>query len=53
MKEVLNELKNRIEYLEKVAPKLTTMQQENIMVELNNADEILKRMVLLCMVLSK
>jgi len=51
MKEVLNELKNRIEYLEKV--KLTPKQEENIMVELKSADEILKRMVMLCMVLSK
>jgi len=53
MKEVLKELKNRINYLEKATPKLTNNQQENIMAELKNASNILKRMVLLCAVLSK
>jgi len=53
MQEVLKSLKSNIEYLEKVAPKLKPEQKENILVELKATDETLKRMVLLCMVLSK
>jgi hypothetical protein len=53
MEEVIISLKNRIKYLEKVAPNLESSQQENIIIELRHADDILKRMALLCMVISK
>jgi len=53
MQDVLKSIKSNIEYLEKVAPKLKPEQKENILVELKATDETLKRMVLLCMVISK
>lgn len=49
----LTSLKNRIEELEKASSGLTEKQKHNITLELKVADNILKRMLLLCKVINK
>ena len=49
--EITTSIKNRIEDIEETTGKLTDDQKHNITIELKVADEILKRMQLLCRVL--
>ena len=53
MEEVITSIKNRIDYLKKTSEKLTESQKDNITIELKRADDILKRVSLLCMAVSK
>ena len=51
--EILTSIENRIEDIEETSSKLTESQKHNITIELKVADNILKRMQILCRVLYK